>query len=55
MIYSRILLGHPHCVILSFDDGEINEIKYEMADHYQITKYFLQNRENVISDILDIE
>ena len=32
---------------------EINEIEYEMTDHYQITKYFLQHREKVISEILD--
>lgn len=51
--HSPILLGYPNSVILSFDDGEINEIDYEMTDHYQITKYFLQHREKMLSDILD--
>jgi len=51
--HSPILLGYPHSVILSFDNGEINEIDYEMTDHYQITRYFLQHREKLLSDILD--
>jgi predicted ATPase len=51
--HSPILLGYPNSVILNFDDRKINEIEYEMTDHYQITKYFLQHREKVISEILD--
>lgn len=51
--HSPILLGYPNSIILSFDDGEINEISYEMTNQYQITKYFLQHREKVLADILD--
>jgi len=51
--HSPILLGYPHSDILSFDDGKIHEIDYEMTDHYQITKYFLQHRDKVLSDLLD--
>lgn len=51
--HSPILLGYPNSIILNFDDGEINEISYEMTNHYQITKYFLQHREKVLADILD--
>ena len=51
--HSPILLGYPGATIYSFDDGEIHEIEYEMTDHYQITKYFLQNREKFLKDILD--
>jgi len=51
--HSPILLGYPHSVIFSFDDGKIDEIDYEMTDHYQITKYFLQHREKALFDILD--
>jgi len=50
--HSPILLGYPNATILSFDNGEIKEIEYEMTDHYQITKYFLENREKFLEDIL---
>lgn len=51
--HSPILMGYPNSVILNFDDGKIKEVDYEMTDHYQITKYFLQNREKLLSDIFD--
>ena len=51
--HSPILLGYPDSVILSFDDGKITEVEYEMTDHYQITKYFLQHREKFLSEILE--
>jgi len=53
--HSPILLGYPEAVILSFDEGEIKEIEYEETDHFQITKYFLQNREKFLRDILEEE
>lgn len=46
-------MGYPESVIWSFDDGKIHEVEYEMTDHYQITKYFLQHREKVLSDLLE--
>ena len=49
--HSPILLGYPNATILSFDNDYISEIEYEMTDHYQITKYFLQHREKFLSDI----
>ncbi|MET0960767.1 MAG: AAA family ATPase [Psychrobacillus psychrotolerans] len=53
--HSPILLGYPEAVILSFDNGEIKEIEYEETDHFQLTKYFLQNREKFLKDILGEE
>ena len=50
--HSPILLGYPNATILSFDNGEIKGIEYEMTDHYQITRYFLENREKFLEDIL---
>jgi predicted ATPase len=50
--HSPILLGYPNATILSFDNGAIKEIDYEMTDHYQITRYFLQNREKFMQEIL---
>ena len=49
--HSPILLGYPDAQILSFDDGEIKEINYEDTEHYQITKYFLQNREKMLMEL----
>jgi predicted ATPase len=46
-------MGYPDSVLLSFDDGEIDQIEYEMTDHYQVTKYFLQYREKVLADIFE--
>jgi predicted ATPase len=51
--HSPILMGYPDSVILDFNDSKIDEVEYEMTDHYQITKYFLQHREKVLADILD--
>jgi len=48
--HSPILMGYPNSIILNFDN-KIEQIDYEMTDHYQITKYFLQHREKVLSDI----
>jgi len=50
--HSPILLGYPNATIYSFDHGTIQEIDYEMTDHYQITKYFLQHREKFLREIL---
>ncbi|RXJ04566.1 AAA family ATPase [Anaerobacillus alkaliphilus] len=50
--HSPILLGYPDAEILSFDHGKIAKIDYEMTDHYQITKYFLQHRDKFLSEIL---
>lgn len=46
-------MGYPNASILSFDNGSIEEVDYEMTDHYQITKYFLEHREKILGDILD--
>lgn len=49
--HSPILLGYPNATIYNFDD-DIEKIDYEMTDHYQITKYFLQNRERFLQELL---
>lgn len=51
--HSPILLGYPDAKILSFDGGSIEEIDYEMTDHYRITKYFLDHREKFLKEILE--
>ncbi|NYF25282.1 AAA family ATPase [Sporosarcina sp. JAI121] len=51
--HSPIILGYPDATILSFDGGKIKETQYEMTEHYQITKYFLDHREKFLKDILE--
>jgi predicted ATPase len=53
--HSPILLGYPGAEIYSFDQGHISPIEYEMTDHYTITKYFLQNREKFLFELLKEE
>lgn len=53
--HSPILLGYLDAQILSFDGGEISPIDYEMTDHYQVTKYFLNNRERFLTDLFTDE
>ncbi|MEK3980378.1 AAA family ATPase [Psychrobacillus sp. FSL K6-2836] len=53
--HSPIILGYPESTILSFDDGEIEEIDYEMTGHYQITKYFLDHREKFLEELFEGE
>ncbi|WP_420877803.1 AAA family ATPase [Psychrobacillus psychrodurans] len=53
--HSPIILGYPEATILSFDDDEIEEIDYEMTGHYQITKYFLDNREKFLEELFEGE
>lgn len=50
--HSPILLGYPHAKIWSFDHDSIKEVDYEQTDHYQITKYFLNNRDNMLKELL---
>lgn len=49
--HSPILLGFPDASILSFDHEKITEVDYESTDHYQITRYFLENRERYLREI----
>jgi len=49
--HSPILLGYPDATILSFDGEEIEETSYEMTEHYQITKYFLENPKAMLNQL----
>ena len=50
--HSPILLGIPGAEILSFDEGQIHPIEYEDTDSYQITKLFVENREQLLKRLL---
>ncbi|MDU9694086.1 AAA family ATPase [Priestia aryabhattai] len=49
--HSPILLGYPDATILSFDGEQIEETRYEMTEHYQITKYFLENPKGMLREL----
>lgn len=51
--HSPILLGYPQAQILQFDDHGIEEVAYEDTDHYNITRYFLNHRENMLATLFD--
>jgi predicted ATPase len=54
--HSPILLGYPNATIYQFDNETgINEIKYEETEHYQLTKYFLTNRERILKHLFEEE
>jgi predicted ATPase len=47
--HSPILLGYPDATIYHFDqDLGITPIEYEETEHYQLTKYFLNNRDRML-------
>lgn len=51
--HSPILLGLPGAEILSFDDGRIHLCAYEETESYQVTKLFLNNREQLLRRMLE--
>ena len=51
--HSPILLGIPDAQILSFDNGSLHPVAYEETDSYQITKLFLENREQMLARLLE--
>ena len=50
--HSPILLGMLDAEILSFDGEDIQACQYEETDSYQITSMFINNREQVLHQIL---
>ncbi len=50
--HSPILLGIPDAEILSFDEGYVHTLEYEETESYQVTKMFLENRDQMLSHLL---
>ena len=50
--HSPILLGLPDAQILSFD-GKIHPCEYEETDSYRVTSMFLNNRKQLLRQLLD--
>ncbi|WP_155590796.1 AAA family ATPase [Lysinibacillus cavernae] len=53
--HSPILLGYPNATIYSFDNGEIESIRYEDTIHYIVTKRFLSAPQSILSELFDEE
>lgn len=53
--HSPILLGYPEATIYSFDNGEIEAIRYEETIHYIVTKRFLAAPESILRELFDGE
>ena len=51
--HSPILTAIPGAEILSFDDGVIHPVQYEETGCYQITSMFINQRENLIRQLLE--
>ena len=53
--HSPILLGIPGAEILTFDDGPLHACSYEETDSYQVTKMFINNRDVLLSRLLELD
>lgn len=51
--HSPILLGIPNSEILSFDNGKVHRCEYEDTNSYQITKMFIENRKQILNNLLN--
>lgn len=49
--HSPVLLGYPNAQIVSFDDGQLHEIKYEDTAPVQIVRRFVNERESLLEDL----
>lgn len=53
--HSPILLGYPNATIYSFDQGEVESIRYEDTIHYIVTKRFLDAPQSILRELFDEE
>lgn len=50
--HSPIIMSYPESVIYSVDD-DYKKLEYEDTDHYQITKRFLNDTDNMLNILMD--
>lgn len=50
--HSPILLAYPNATIYQLDGEGMRKVKYEETDHFMITKYFLNNHEEMIRTLM---
>ena len=51
--HSPILLAYPNATIYQLDDEGIKRVKYEETEHYMVTKYFLNNYQEMMGILLN--
>jgi predicted ATPase len=49
--HSPILMAYPNADIYEIVDGKLRLTEYEDTQHFQITKYFLMNRDKMLGDL----
>ncbi|MGF7040380.1 AAA family ATPase [Mucilaginibacter lappiensis] len=50
--HSPILLAYPNAIIYQLDDAGIKQVNYEETEHYMVTKYFLNNHQEMTRILL---
>jgi len=50
--HSPIIMGYPNADIYLLEHESINKVIYEDTPHYQLTKYFLNNREKILAELI---
>lgn len=53
--HSPILLGYPGAEIFTFDRSPLQRAEYEETEHYAVTRYFLNNRQEVLRELFEKE
>lgn len=51
--HSPILMGYPDATIFLVNDNGINKVDYEKTEHYRLTKRFIDDRQEVLDDLLN--
>lgn len=51
--HSPILMAYPEATIFNFDETPLQEIAYEDTEHYQLTKRFLNGREEFLKRLFE--
>lgn len=50
--HSPILLAYPNAIIYQLDEDGMHKVKYEETEHFRITKYFLDNHEEMTRTLM---
>ncbi len=50
--HSPIILGYPEADIYQIDTTSIQKVNYEDTNNYQLTRYFLNNKDKMLKELL---
>lgn len=51
--HSPIIMGYPDAIIYEVGQNGLGLVDYEATEHYQLTKYYLNNYQKVLKDLLN--